>query len=349
MLEFSQTQILKLSITWSGNKERNEGIVVPKTTLVPVNDYAHEVLLSSFLKPFQKSEEFFYFHHEEDVSHNAVYQACVEIFQNPDCLSEKAADLTQRIYSVSTLPKITGGEVFVVLFNEVLLQGEAMPAIGIFKTNAKDPFLKIERNSEAFTLQVGEGIASGKMAMAAVILGIDEAEGYRILATDAVSKKDDPSVWLGQFLGAKPIEDNFYNTRHYIEIAKDFITERAGAKFGLDRPETADLIHRSALYFKENDMFEVEDFTSKVFSEPEQREFFKEYKDNYAAEAGLPLADEFDISKQAVRKSSKNFKNVIKLDDNFQIIVNGRRELIERGFDEEKGKHFYKVYFEQEE
>jgi hypothetical protein len=349
MLEFSQTHILKLSITWSGNKERNEGVVIPKTTLVPVNDYAHEVILGAFLKPFEKTEEFFYFHHDEDVSHNAVYQSCVEIFRNPDSLAEEAAKLTQGIYAISTLPKITGGEIFVALFNEVILQGEAMPAIGIFKTINKDSFLKVERNSEAFTLQVGEGIATGKLAMTALIFGVDEADGFRIMATDAVSKKDDPSVWASQFLQAKPIEDNFFNTRHYMEMTKTFIAERAGSKFNMDRTETADLIHRSALYFKENDMFEIDDFTEKLFSEPEQQAFFKEYKDTYAAEAALPLADEFDISKQAVRKSSKVFKNVIKLDDNFQIIVNGRRELIERGFDEEKGKYFYKVYFEQEE
>jgi hypothetical protein len=40
---------------------------------------------------------------------------------------------------------------------------------------------------------------------------------------------------------------------------------------------------------------------------------------------------------------------VIKLDDNFQIHVQGRRDLIERGFDEEKGKPFYKIYFDREE
>ena len=62
-----------------------------------------------------------------------------------------------------------------------------------------------------------------------------------------------------------------------------------------------------------------------------------------------PLSDQFDISKQAMRKSSKVFKKVIKLDDNFHIYVHGRRELIERGFDEEKGQTFYKIFFDQEE
>ena len=43
------------------------------------------------------------------------------------------------------------------------------------------------------------------------------------------------------------------------------------------------------------------------------------------------------------------YKKVIKLDDNFHIYVHGRRELIERGYDEEKGQTFYKIFFDQEE
>ena len=64
MLDISQTSIQKLAITWTGNKERKEGIVIPKTTLVPVNDFAEEVLLSTFFKMFLKNEEYFFFHHD---------------------------------------------------------------------------------------------------------------------------------------------------------------------------------------------------------------------------------------------------------------------------------------------
>jgi hypothetical protein len=117
----------------------------------------------------------------------------------------------------------------------------------------------------------------------------------------------------------------------------------------LDKSDTADLIHRSALYFKENAEFDLADFKTTLFPEKAQQEAFRDYKNQYAEEAAIPLADQFDISKQAVQKSNKAFKNVIKLDDNFQITVNGRRELIERGYDEDKGKYFYKVYFDQEE
>lgn len=350
MLDFSQTNIVRLAITWAGNKELNEGVVIPKSTLVTVNDYVHQILTTTFFKPFEKNEEFFYFAHDEDVSHNAAYQSCVRIFENPDTLSEEAAALTQRLYEMSTESKMKGGEFFIALFDGVVLEGETMPVIGLFKIVHKDPYLKVEKTTETFALQVGEGIGTGKLAMAALIFGIDEAEGYRIMATDNIVKKDTPSVWLTKFLVTKPIEDNYFNTRHYMNLASEFITEKAPAKFGLDKTDTVDLLNRSALYFKENENFEIEDFTKTLFpDDAEQQDVFKEYKEEYAQMAEIPLSDQFDISKQAMRKSSKFFKKVIKLDDNFHIYVHGRRELIQRGFDEEKGQTFYKIYFDQEE
>ena len=56
---------------------------------------------------------------------------------------------------------------------------------------------------------------------------------------------------------------------------------------------------------------------------------------------GLRLATEAD----PLKKEMKVLKSVIKLDKNFHIYVHGRRDLIERGFDEGKGKKYYKVFF----
>jgi hypothetical protein len=349
MLDFSQTNVVKLAITWSGNKELNEGVLIPSTTLVSVNEYVHEILVSGFLKPFEKLEEFFYFTDNEDVSNNETYQSCMKIFENPESISDEAAKLTNKIYSLSTNPKVKGGEFFVVLFDGINFMGEDVPAIGIFKIIQKDAYLRVERSSDAFALGVMEGIPTGKLAMAALVFGVDEAEGYRMLTFDTVKKKDETSMWLEQFLKVKPIEDNYFNTRHYMAIASEFINEKAPAKFGLNTPEKIDLLNRSSFYFKENEHFELEDFSKALFEEEEHREVFKEFKEEFARYNSIPLEEQFDISKKAVSKTSRVFKNVIQLDENFQIHVQGRRDLIERGFDEEKGKPFYKIYFEKEE
>jgi hypothetical protein len=63
----------------------------------------------------------------------------------------------------------------------------------------------------------------------------------------------------------------------------------------------------------------------------------------------VPLEDKFDISPPAVKREFKVLKSVIKLDKNFHIYVHGRRDLIERGFDDDKGKKYYKVFFDDED
>jgi hypothetical protein len=349
MLDFSSARLSRFAATWVGNKNRFEGVSVPNKTLIQLHDFAEETLLSALLKPFEKTEEFFYFHHEEDVSQHPVYQACMEVFQNADALSEQAGSLAQMLYMHTDLPKIKGGEFFVSHIEDLVLGGEATSALALWKVEDKDPFLKTERSAESFALNILEGIPTGKPQVAAIVFNLDETEGYRICAIDSVSKKDERSFWKDDFLRLRPIEDNFFHTRHHINIASEFITQKAPFKFGLDRTEAIDLLNRSGDYFKDNDMFEVDDFAQQLFPEEEQQQAFREFRDEYAKVYAVPLEDKFDISNQAVKKESKVFKSVLKLDKNFHIYVHGRRDLIERGFDDEKGKKYYKVWFDNEE
>ncbi|MDR0612480.1 MAG: hypothetical protein LBG45_03165 [Dysgonamonadaceae bacterium] len=60
----------------------------------------------------------------------------------------------------------------------------------------------------------------------------------------------------------------------------------------------------------------------------------------------LELADDFTISDSAVKKQTRIFKSVIKLDKNFHIYVHGNSDLIQQGTDE-NGK-FYKIYYKEE-
>ncbi len=349
VLDFSAANLRRLAITWVGNKNRNEGISVPKHTLVPPDAYAEELLTAAFLRPFEKSEEFFYFFHEEDVSNHAVFQSCLTIFQNPEQIHEEAGKLTQLLYLHSELPKISGGEFFVAYFENLMLQDEPVSALALVKIQTKDPYLRTERSPETFTLNVAEGITLDKLEVAALVFNLDETEGFRICAIDSVSKRDEHSFWKDGFLRLRPIEDNYFNTRHYINLSSEFITQKMPYKFGLDRTDQIDLLNRTALYFKENEAFELEDYSDTLFPEQEQQEAFREFRDEYAKAYAIPLESQFDISNQAFKKEFKVLKSVIKLDKNFHIYVHGRRDLIERGFDEEKGKKYYKVWFDDEE
>ncbi len=74
---------------------------------------------------------------------------------------------------------------------------------------------------------------------------------------------------------------------------------------------------------------------------------FRNFDTNYRSENEIELTDNFDISQQAVKKQARVFKSVLKLDKNFHIYIHGNRELIEQGVDE-KGRKYYKIYYENE-
>ncbi len=350
MLDLTSTSLKRLGIAWVGNKSRYEGLQLPKQTLTPLHEVAQEILTGLFLRQFEKTEEFFYFHHNEDLSEHPTFQSVAAIFNSPDNMPEHVEKLAQRLYEYSELPKIQGGEFFVAYFDDLLLDGEPVQAIALVKVQSKDTFVKVERTGETYVVNVMEGISTGKLETAALIFNVDESEGYRMCAVDTVSKKDERSFWKDEFLRIRPIEDNYFNTRHYISLTGEFINEKLPHKFGLDRADQLDLLYRSGNYFKDNEYFEIEDFAATMWPESEEiRAAFMEFRDSYAKAYAAPLEDSFEVSSQAVRKEGKALRTTVKLDKNFRLQVSGRRDLLERGYDEDKGKKYYKVYFDAEE
>jgi hypothetical protein len=107
------------------------------------------------------------------------------------------------------------------------------------------------------------------------------------------------------------------------------------------------LLNRSVDYFKTNETFDKADFEKNVFSDSAVIDSFRRFDTNYREENEIELQDNFEISKQAVRKQAKIFKSVLKLDTNFHVYIHGRRDMIEQGIDE-NGRKFYKIFYENE-
>jgi 37-kD nucleoid-associated bacterial protein len=348
MLDITEARIVRLGITWVGNKDRYEGVVVPNSVLLPVDDYAHELLTATLLKPYVKNEAFCYFHHDEDVTHHPVYQQCMELFEADDNMQTVAKALTQQLYECMEGHALKGGEFLIALIDGIALYNQPTRAIALMKVQSHTNFLRTERTADAFTLKPFAGIELEKPELSALVLELDVLEGYRVAVTDTVSKKDGRSFWRDSFLRLQPIEDDYFQTSHQMALVSEFITDK-GPRLGLNKADQADLLQKSAAYFKEHEHFDVRRFADNMFDDGVQDEAFISYRDSYAQGNAIPLEDVFEINKQAASKQMKRFKTVIKLDDNFQLSLRGRRDLIEKGFDTERGLHYYKVYFLDEE
>jgi hypothetical protein len=178
-----------------------------------------------------------------------------------------------------------------------------------------------------------------------IVFNLDEESGYRVMIVDNTNKGGEAQYWKDDFLQLKPREDTYFHTHNYLQMCRSFALE---AFPGADKVDQLGLIEDSADFFRESEVFDKISYEEKVLKEPEIIDAFEEYKEQYEEEKGIPIYDEFDVNRSALKKLKRVFKSVIKLDRNFHIYVHGNRELIRKGFDEESGMHFYQLFFEEE-
>ncbi len=99
-------------------------------------------------------------------------------------------------------------------------------------------------------------------------------------------------------------------------------------------------------FFKSREEFNQKEFENEVLSDDSVIKSFRNYEKTFMSEADI--ADNFEISAQAVKRQARVFKSVLKLDKNFHIYIHGNRDLIEKGYDDITRRHYYKIYFDQE-
>ncbi len=345
MNHFDTAVITKIAAHHVGNKNNEEGIEFSKQ-LIETNDSINTLLATYFLSPF-KSEEYFRFSHENDLKYNEVYQYICHIFEQPDQLFEKSIHLSKFLYEQSIHPKIKSGELYVVYFKDCVVDGEMADAIGLFKSENKDLFLKIHSENGQFVFEAEQGININRLDKGCIVFNIEKEKGFVASIVDHTNKNSEALYWMNQFLHVKQREDEFFYTQNVMSIYSQFVKEELPQQFDVSKGDQVDLIQRSVEYFKEKETFDIADFEETVITQPEIIESFQQYKEEKTKEQEIEIVDQFNINDKAVKKEQKNFKSVIKLDKNFHIYVHGNRNLLESGIDEE-GRKFYKIYYKEE-
>ena len=339
MLEFSEVSLEELVVHKVGNKLQEEGISLSKEPVKIADEEINGLLLRYFLAPF-KGAESYVFHHEAGLDLHEVYTFASRIFEEPDRFYDQSVNLAKHLYEQSMHHKVKGGELYVTLLRNVVADGELVDALGLFKSETKDTFLKVNPAGENFDISSDSGIDVKKLDKGCLILNTNREDGYRVFIVDT-SNRQEAAYWKTDFLQLQPRQDNYHHTQHYLNLCKSFATEHLPKEFEATRADEIDLLNKSAKYFKEKDDFDLNDFTMEVLPQADMADAFKDYKKQYQREHALEFRDEFAISEAAVKKGGKVFKSVLKLDKNFHVYIHGNRELIERGFDDAQGMNYY--------
>lgn len=346
MISTEQIEIQHIALHHVGNKLNEEGIRFSKTEL-RTDDTINDLLLTYFLSPF-KSDEYYNLYHDSDINLNEVYSYISEIFDNPENLFTYSVSIAKHLYEQSVHPKVKGGELYIVYFRDCIVDGVTMDAVGLFKSETKEPFLKVNPEQDGYSIESETGINIHKLDKGCLIFNTERENGFLVSVVDNLNKSGEAQYWIDHFLHVRPHNDEYFQTKNILSICKSFVVGKFSEQFDVSKADQADLLNKSVKFFKENENFDLDDFSNQVMQAPDVISSFKSYRTEFEVEQGLELNDNFGISTAAVKKQSRVFKSVIKLDKNFHIYVHGDHEQIVKGFDPVSGMNYYQLFFKEE-
>lgn len=343
-VQFKSVQFHSMAVHRVGNSQRAERNFISNDLYIP-NEAMHELLMKYFIRPLKRANDLYRFDHPEGRDFHQLFTFAKAIFEDPMKLHSESINILEHLYRQSKHPNIKSGELFITLFHDVQYDDELCTAIGIFKSEQKHTFLKVNKMGEVFDMSKEEGININKLDKGALIINSEQQDGFRVLSVD--NNQYDTHYWLHDFLQTDPVRDEVFNTFSYMDMVNNFSKEVVMPAH--DKQEQVKFITDTVDYFTNNDEFNFDEFANKVTKDQETANELRAYQQNYA----LDEANHFTISKPAFKSARRQFKTDIKLDTNIQIKLDAgdpdaSHHYLEKGYDEEKGMHFYKVYFNEE-
>lgn len=346
MIDFSNAGFYHVSVHSIGNKTNGESLLLSKAPLDLSETRLHALMFKYFLSAFTVPEFYGFTFSNDDFTLNPLFQFASSVFDQASTFHKKSQHIAKHLYELSTHPQIKSGDLFVAYFANLIVEDMQVDALGIFKSENKQAFLKLDNADPEFALFTDDGINIDKLDKGCLILNTEREDGFRICMVDK-SNKSEAQYWKDEFLQLKSKQDEYHQTTSFLNMTKTYVKDQIAQEFEVSKADQIDLLNRSVAYFKSHDAFDKKEFETEVLQDQGIIQSFRKFDQQYCETNELEPQQQFKISAQAVKKQSKVFKSVLKLDKNFHIYIHGNRDLIEQGVDRD-GRKFYKIYFEEE-
>jgi hypothetical protein len=356
MVNFAESRLDALAVHQIGSRHAEEGFTASRT-LFPLDLHdLSDTLNTFFVEPF-KWTEVQQLMHRTDLELNEVFAAAKAIFAAPTEILPHSVDILKHLYEKSAHPKIKGGDLFVAFWYDVIYDDELCNAIGIFKAEHRDTFLKTQPKPDGVDLISEEGINIKSLDKGALILDTSGETGYRVFVVDKTSRTSEAQYWCDDFLQIERVHDDHFHTAQYLDMMVEFCEDVVARD--TTRQVQVDFMNKSLDFFNKKEKVDWNEFNTEVLGGESANSYdepsaiiaeFAEYKTKFEARNAIDPQSNFEISKPTVQKMKRKFKNLIKLDSEIELKIKPVSEeadnpYIERGYDEERGMHFYKVFF----
>lgn len=299
------------------------------------------MLKDFFIKPFAGIKTEFVFSHPVDLSFNVIYQIALKVLNNGDFIS-CSRDIFKHLQSVSTLPTIKDGDVFITKVSDIMIGDSYYDGLGIFKIERKSEFIETYQDEGGrMQFAIKNGFSSNRIDKACLIVFTE-----RMPKCYLIDISNDTKFWKQDFLGVVIKPNAYSQSKAAIEVFKSFVSDELKERVDLTREEEVSLLNRWTEEMKKADRVEVKQVMDQVINDKDIRDAFTEYCNAYEEREGVRINDGFDVDKNAVSLPKK--LRTIKLDDTVEINLIKTGPFIERGFDKKQGRYYYKFYFSRE-
>lgn len=331
-----------------GNPQRDEPLQTSKEVF-KISEDDRATLTPLFLKPF-KNLIGHRFHHHSSLDKHEMNNCVKAIFASSMGLLEKGCDIAQRLYSKSNHPNIKAGDLCITLIDDIEVDGEMKRGLCILKAESMVPFISITTHDGDLQLSTEQGINPERIDKGCLILDHLPEKGYYSLTFDRSG--EDTRFWVREFLGLQAVPDAAFLTNAYAGMAVEFLEKAKPADDESPPWDTCNTARDALNYFDDREHFDLQEFEEKVLKTPEAVTRFAEHRSRVEEEQGQPLETSFEISQKDVSKAKKRIGTVLKLDTGIEIHVKPSfsdqdKPVLERGFDEERGMKFIKVFFNE--
>ena len=231
MIEFSRAQLTHIVAHWVGNKGLGEELSTSQSLIEFSDDFVKDTTLRYFLSPF-KTDIYYRFKGKIDISLNSVANICEDLFKSRHDFLKKSKDMATILYDQGMHPKIRGGGFYVCYFQDVICDGELVDAIGLFKNEKQETFLKLLQHGPGtdqlveFELECDAGIDINKLDKGCLIFNTQKVDGYKLSVIDSNNKVAECCLyWLEDFLNAKIQPNDYYHTKNFYDAGRVFLEE----------------------------------------------------------------------------------------------------------------------------
>ena len=113
------------------------------------------------------------------------------MFSESDAFHENSVNVARHLYELSVHPQIKSGDLFVARISDMDVDGELTDAIGIFKSENRQAFLKLDNTGDDFSIRHDDGINIEKLDKGCLIFDIDKDSGYKVCIIDKSNKSSE--------------------------------------------------------------------------------------------------------------------------------------------------------------